>query len=54
MKQVLQDLENGLTYIEEAPYPNGKTGSLVIKTSKSLISGGTEKMLVDFGRSSYL
>ncbi len=54
MKQVLQDLENGLTYIEEAPSPNGKTGSLVINTSKSLISGGTEKMLVDFGRSSYL
>jgi len=29
-------------------------GHLLIKTSASLISAGTERMLVDFGRASYL
>ncbi len=54
MKQVLQDMGKGTTILEEAPVPCVKTGSLLINSTKSLVSAGTERMLVDFGRSSYL
>ncbi|MDA7568200.1 bi-domain-containing oxidoreductase [Emcibacteraceae bacterium] len=53
MKQILQDLTNGSSIIANVPKPRCKTGHLLIKTSKSLISAGTERMLVDFGRSGY-
>lgn len=54
MKQILQDMANGSTYIAEAPAPIAGRGSVLIHTRVSLISAGTERMLVDFGRASYL
>jgi predicted dehydrogenase/threonine dehydrogenase-like Zn-dependent dehydrogenase len=54
MKQVLQDMSKGVTYLQEAPAPAISSGSLLINSSISLISAGTERMLVDFGRASYL
>tara|TARA_R110002096_G_scaffold410190_1_gene609757 strand:+ start:10029 stop:12164 length:2136 start_codon:yes stop_codon:yes gene_type:complete len=54
MKQVLQDLVKGTSIIADVPRPRCKAGHLLIQTSKSLISAGTERMLVDFGRSGYL
>lgn len=54
MKQILQDLSNGQTFLKEAPAPSVSSGSIVIETRKSLISPGTERMLVDFGRASIL
>lgn len=54
MKQVLQDLAKGRTYLAEAPAPSASAGSLLVATSVSLISSGTERMLVEFGRSSPL
>lgn len=54
MKQVLQDLAKGTSILADVPRPRARAGHLVIQTSKSLISAGTERMLVDFGRSSYL
>ena len=54
MKQILQDMGKGATILEEAPAPGVKSGSLLINTIKSLVSAGTERMLVDFGRSSYI
>lgn len=54
MKQILQDLSQGATYIAEAPCPRNLPGHLLIDTSSSLISVGTERMLVDFGKASYL
>lgn len=54
MKQVLQDLTKGTSIVAEVPRPRCKAGHLLIRTSKTLISAGTERMLVDFGRSSYL
>ncbi|WP_010628917.1 bi-domain-containing oxidoreductase [Halomonas sp. KM-1] len=54
MKQVLQDLAKGATTLTEAPSPRASTGSLLISTSTTLVSAGTERMLVDFGRASYL
>lgn len=54
MKQVLQDMANGATYIAEAPMPALGRETLIIGTTVSLISAGTERMLVGFGKASYL
>lgn len=53
MKQLLQDLNKGCSIIKSAPTPIPSDNSLLIATTMSLISSGTEKMLVDFGRASY-
>jgi predicted dehydrogenase/threonine dehydrogenase-like Zn-dependent dehydrogenase len=50
MKQILQYLNTGKTKVSEVPVPNTSPGSLLIKTSKTLISSGTERMLVEFGK----
>lgn len=52
MKQVLQDLSHGNTYFVDVPVPSLQAGKLRIRTSRSLISSGTERMLVEFGKSS--
>lgn len=54
MKQILQDMGNGTTYIAEAPTPHASANTLLIHSTVSLISAGTERMLVDFGRASYI
>lgn len=54
MKQILQDMAKGGTSIAEAPAPRASRGSIVINTRVSLISAGTERMLVGFGKASYL
>lgn len=50
MKQILQNLKNGETSIEVVPAPLVKQGSLSIRTRASLLSAGTERMLVEFGK----
>jgi predicted dehydrogenase len=54
MKQIIQDLKKGDTLLEEVPVPRVKAGSLLIKTTRSLVSLGTERMLVDFGKANFL
>ncbi len=54
VKQVLQDLRSGETRTEEVPAPKAGRGQLLIQTSRSLISAGTERMLVEFGKASLL
>lgn len=54
MKQILQDMANGGTTVTVAPAPKVTSGNLLINTSVSLISAGTERMLVGFGRASML
>ena len=53
MKQILQNFRSGETSIEECPAPSIKKNSLKILTRKTLISAGTERMLVNFSKSSY-
>lgn len=53
MKQVLQSLKDGATTIEEVPLPHVRSGELLIKTKISLVSAGTERMLVKFGKSGW-
>lgn len=50
MKQILQNLSTGQSELVEAPAPQVRPGSLLIDTAVSLISTGTERMLVDFGQ----
>jgi predicted dehydrogenase/threonine dehydrogenase-like Zn-dependent dehydrogenase len=54
MKQLLQDLKKGKILLEEIPLPNCGANEVLIKTEKSLISPGTERMLLEFGKASYL
>lgn len=51
MKQIVQDLQNGHTILESVPVPLVRPGHLLIKTTRSLVSLGTERMLVEFGKS---
>jgi predicted dehydrogenase/threonine dehydrogenase-like Zn-dependent dehydrogenase len=50
MLQVLQELSTGHTVLREVPPPAVSRGSLLIETRRSLISAGTERMLVEFSR----
>lgn len=54
MKQILQDMAKGGTTVTEAPAPQVSRMHLLISTTTSLISAGTERMLVGFGKASYL
>lgn len=54
MKQVLQNLKTGSTDLTEVPCPRVSAGQLLIRTTQSLVSAGTERMLVDFGRANLL
>lgn len=50
MKQIIQSFKSGQTVLEEVPAPKVKKGSILIKTTRTLVSVGTERMLVEFGR----
>ncbi|MBF0500902.1 MAG: bi-domain-containing oxidoreductase [Candidatus Riflebacteria bacterium] len=54
MKQILQSLKDGKIEVADIPVPAVKSGHLLIKTSKTLISLGTERMLLQFGRSGWI
>lgn len=54
MKQIIQDLKQGNTILEEVPQPQVKRGQVLIKTKRSLVSLGTERMLVEFGKSNLI
>ena len=54
MKQIIQDLKKGDTILTEVPVPKVKEGCVLIKTSRSLVSLGTERMLVDFGKANFI
>jgi NADPH:quinone reductase-like Zn-dependent oxidoreductase len=54
VKQVLQNIANGETQLVEVPCPMKRAGQLLIATSTSLVSSGTERMLIDFGKANLL
>ncbi len=54
MKQVLQNISNGETIIENVPAPKNKKSNLLISTSKTLLSAGTERMLIEFGKANLI
>lgn len=54
MKQIIQSFKTGETILEELPAPQVKRGHVLIQTTKSLVSLGTERMLVEFGKSNLI
>lgn len=50
MKQVLQSLRDGSTEVADVPAPLASPGQVLIRTERSLVSAGTERMLVEFGK----
>ncbi|MCF8150195.1 MAG: bi-domain-containing oxidoreductase [Sulfuritalea sp.] len=54
MKQILQSLKTGKTEIADVPCPSVGRGSLLIGTTHTLVSAGTERMLVEFGKASWI
>lgn len=54
MKQLLQNLRTGQTSIVEVPIPSPKPGTVLVQTAASLVSAGTERMLVEFAEKSLL
>ena len=54
MKQIIQDLKDGKTILEDVPVPQIKSGHILLKTSRTLVSLGTERMLVDFGKANFI
>src|ERR1700690_635152 len=54
MKQLLQNMKTGRTAVEEVPTPRPAAGQALVRVSASLISAGTERMLVEFAEKSLL
>ena len=54
MKQVLQNLKSGVTEVTDVPSPIVRPKHVLIQTRQSLISAGTERMMVEFGKASLL
>jgi predicted dehydrogenase/threonine dehydrogenase-like Zn-dependent dehydrogenase len=54
MKQIIQDLSSGATILEEVPVPLVSRGTVLIRTHRTLVSLGTERMLVEFGKANFI
>lgn len=54
MKQILQHLRTGEMQLADIPCPAVRPGSVLIRTRRSLISAGTERMLVEFSKGNLL
>jgi len=54
MLQIIQNLQTGTTSLIEVPCPVPQKGQILIKSHFSLMSLGTERMLVEFGKASWI
>src|SRR5690606_34317280 len=54
MKQIIQSFKTGETILEEVPAPQVGRGKILIQTTRTLVSLGTERMLVEFGKSNLI
>ena len=54
MRQILQNLKDGSVELAEVPAPRAASGHLCIRTTATLVSPGTERMLVEFGKAGWL
>src|SRR5512147_1838804 len=52
MKQLLQNVKTGKSTIENVPVPTPREGQALVKVSASLVSAGTERMVVEFAEKS--
>ncbi|MHC1729267.1 MAG: bi-domain-containing oxidoreductase [Syntrophobacteraceae bacterium] len=54
MKQIIQSYKSGKITVEEVPRPQVLPGMVLMETRASVVSAGTEKMLVDLAKKSLL
>src|SRR5512143_8914 len=54
MKQLLQNTRNGKSTVEDVPVPTPRDGQALVKTEASLVSAGTERMVVEFAEKNLL
>ncbi|CAA7622637.1 Alcohol dehydrogenase superfamily, zinc-containing [Magnetospirillum sp. LM-5] len=52
MKQVIQSARSGKLALTEVPEPRVRSGAVLVRTRASLISAGTERMVIDFAKKS--
>jgi predicted dehydrogenase len=52
MKQLLQNMRDGAVTVEEVPVPTPRAGQALVQVQRSLVSAGTERMLVEFAEKS--
>lgn len=54
MRQILQNLRTGVTEVADVPAPAVQARHVLVRTSRTLVSAGTERMLVEFGQAGWL
>ena len=54
MIHLLRSLADGSTQLVDVPVPAASGVSLVVESRASVVSAGTERMLVDFGRAGWV
>jgi len=54
VKQIVQSLSDGRISLVDTPRPAVRAGAVLIATRASLISPGTERMLLEFGRANWI
>ena len=54
MKQIFQSLKNGETILQDIPSPSILPKHILVKSNNTLVSSGTERMLVDFGKANFI
>ncbi|HEX6035566.1 MAG TPA: alcohol dehydrogenase catalytic domain-containing protein, partial [Anaerolineales bacterium] len=54
MKQLLQNVKTGKSSVEDVPVPTPRDGQALVKVEASLVSAGTERMVVEFAEKSLL
>src|SRR5919109_697704 len=52
MKQLLQNIKTGKSTVEEVPIPSPREGQALVRVQASLVSAGTERMVVEFAEKS--
>ena len=54
MKQIVQNMKDGQTEIIDVPIPATQPGYILVRTGASLVSAGTERMLVEFAEKNFV
>lgn len=54
MKQLLQNMKDGKTIVVDTPIPQARPGTALVRTVNSLVSAGTERMIVEFAGKSLI
>jgi predicted dehydrogenase/threonine dehydrogenase-like Zn-dependent dehydrogenase len=54
MKQIILPFNTGIPQLEDVPAPVVQPGQVLIRTTASVVSSGTERMLMDFGKAGWI